>query len=102
MLTEVGKYVGIVHTVVAYAGFLGALMVGLALHYEKVTSTRLAPQHPTDLHRLSKMNTMGIHRSGFHRYLPLSATSIQSDRSFRSSLPLRQVHGSRLSACGTS
>lgn len=32
-----GKYVGIVHTIVAYAGFLGALFVGLALHYEKVT-----------------------------------------------------------------
>lgn len=31
-----GKHVGIVHTVVAYAGFFGALIVGLALHYEKV------------------------------------------------------------------
>lgn len=32
-----GRYVGILHTVVAYAGFFGALMVGLVLHYEKVS-----------------------------------------------------------------
>lgn len=31
-----GKYISWVHTVVAYAAFLGALVVGVALHYHKI------------------------------------------------------------------
>ena len=86
------KWVSWAHTSVAYMAFLGALFVGLHLHYEKIVQNEYYVGHDPVIWVCLTAFDRDIHRNGFPLYLRLLVTDILSVRFFSSSLRLRVVH----------